>query len=170
MRLSALVFVLSLACSIYGSELSVRARNYTHSCGYFTSQRGDVELSYRDTTLPWGTSISVVTGWEGREGFPEKRFTWKDREELSAQATAPYTWTLKLSKVLHERTEACLRDSLNFVLKISVPGSQPRYENGGSPWGYYRIRLLEFGMGQCVSSDTDLPEFRPFTVETVERF
>ena len=52
----------------------------------------------------------------------------------------------------------------------SSPKQENRYIHGNTPWGYNRVRLLEKGLGQCVSGLQDLPEFEILSIETVERF
>jgi hypothetical protein len=110
-----------------------------------------------------------VSGWAGREGFPEKRFEWSDREENIARAKAPYTWTTTLKKTLHSRTEAVFRDTLNFVFKVSVPGRSPYFVNGGTPWGFYSSLVTENGLGRCVTGLDDLPEFKALEVKIIEK-
>lgn len=164
------IFALFLTTThLWGFDLKVLGRNYTFSCSHYTSVQGDVVLSFTDNSLPWGTTVSFVTGWEGREGFPESRFEWRDREEHLATAKAPYTWQLKLSKVLHQRSHASLKDTLNFVVKIQTPGRPDTYLNGGSPWGFFKTRLIENTPGQCVTGLEGLPELSSLAVESVRR-
>lgn len=170
MKLTLGIALLLSTTSLWASELKAVGRNYTFSCGHFTSVQGDLMLSYTDTALPWGSSVSFVTGWEGREGFPEKRFDWKDREEWIATATAPYTWTLKITKVLHERSHASFLDTLDFVVKVHVPERPDYFIHGNSPWGFFKVRLVEKEPGRCVSNEWDLPGFSPLPVETVDRY
>ena len=167
---SKLLLALFLSTTtLWGFELKVSGRNYTLSCQHFTSVQGDVLLNFTDTSLPWGSEVAFVTGWEGREGFPERRFDWTEREEWFATATAPYTWTLKLSKVLHERSHAHFKDTLNFAVKVISPGRTPYYLNGGSSWGFFKTRLVNQTPGRCVSGLDDLPEFKELIIETIRR-
>ncbi|MSP19515.1 MAG: hypothetical protein EXR74_08095 [Bdellovibrionales bacterium] len=168
MKLGAFLLVF-FTLSVLGSEIAVKGRDYTFSCGYFTSIQGDLSVAFTDTTLAWGTTVSLIAGWEGREGFPEKRFAWKERAEILAKSTAPFTWTADLTKVLHERSKAELKDTLNFVIKVTAPGRAPEYINGGSPWGYYRARLITNGPGRCVNNINDLPDYRSLVLETIDK-
>lgn len=164
-------FLLLVTSSVFtwGADISVMGRNYTRSCGYFTTVEADVIVTFKDFSLPWGSEVTLVSGWGGREGFPEKRFEWRDREEKLARATAPYTWTTNLKKTLHSRSEAVFRDTLNFVFKVSVPGRSPYFLNGGTPWGFYSSVIAENGPGDCVSGLENLPEFRAIEVKVIEK-
>ncbi|MFM8314349.1 MAG: hypothetical protein ACKOA8_08700 [Deltaproteobacteria bacterium] len=170
MKKMGLFVFLMMTVSTWAAELSVQGRNYTLSCGYFTSVQADLEVSFRDTTLPWGSSVTLISGWAGREGFPEKRYEWREKQETAAQATAPYLWTIKLHKVLHERTEANFRDTLNFVFKVSIPGRTPYFVNGGSSWGFYSTKINSKGLGPCVNGSEELPALSELEVETLQRF
>jgi hypothetical protein len=167
--LNLFLFLITFSVFSWGADISVKARNYTRSCVYFSTVEADITVSFRDTTLPWGSEITLVSGWAGREGFPEKRFEWSDREENIARAKAPYTWTTTLKKTLHSRTEAVFRDTLNFVFKVSVPGRSPYFVNGGTPWGFYSSLVTENGLGRCVTGLDDLPEFKALEVKIIEK-
>lgn len=169
MNLKLYLALILTATSSWAYEIKALGRNYTFSCGYFTSVQGDVVLSLKDTSLPWGTSVTFITGWEGREGFPEKRFDWRERKELLATATEPYTWSLKLTQVLHERSHADFRDTLDFVVKIKSPGQPDRYLNGDGNWGFFRAILVESEPGRCVTGLENLPDFIELPIETVHR-
>lgn len=168
-KLAFLIVLSTLPVFSWATNITVKSRNYTLSCGYFTSVQADVEVSFQDLSLPWGTEVTLVTGWAGRENFPEKRYEWKERKEFLTRATAPYTWATSIHKVLHNRSEANFRDTLNFVFRISSPGRAPYFVNGGSTWGFYSARLVENSPGRCVSGLNDLPSFLETTVETVTK-
>ncbi len=169
MNLKLFLTLILTATSSWAFDIQAQGRNYTFVCGYFTSVQGDVVLTFKDSTLPWGSSVVFITGWEGREGFPEKRFEWRERKELLAPATAPYTWSIKLTQVLHERSKAQFKDTLNWVIKVIIPGQPDRYLKGESPWGFYRVRLVENSPGRCVTGLDDLPNFSNLAIETVDR-
>lgn len=165
-KFAILGFFLTFCVFSRGSDITVFGRNYTFSCGYFTSVQADVKVTFHDMNLPEGSQVTLMTGWSGRQGFPETRFEWQEKETLMMKASSPQTWSATLTKVLHERTEAKFRDTLNFVFRVAVPGKQPFFLTGKNDETFYSVRLVENSPGRCVHGLDDLPEFAELVVQT----
>jgi len=154
------------------ASLSLKARGYTSSCAYYTQTSADLEVRYRDETLPWGSTVSVIYGFGGASPTTtgsSSRFEWTDRAELRAEANAPYTWSTRFSKVLHYRSNPKVVDSVQFVLRITYPSGKEEYIRGNdSVMGFYEASLPFVGQSPCLSVE-NWPAFMEQTLRTVSR-
>lgn len=131
---------------------------------------GDYDITFKDESLPWGTRVTLIYGWD-TDQWREKpeRKEWKYREEKAMKAVSPFTWSAQVSTTLHSRTEAEFKKGLDLVIKIEVPNERARYYNGGSAWGFFRTEVGNPSKTPCVDRDKKKPEFYERHLEIVTR-
>lgn len=139
-RLLRNVFALVLmfvSATAFAAETTAQARAVLRSCGYYSSQEVEVGLSYKNTTLPWGTSVELLYGWGGYEGSTV--FDWRNSTSIAAPATAPYTWGVTVTSQIAARSSPTFFEHIDFVWKVSLPDGSVFYEKGNnSTYGYYK--------------------------------
>ena len=170
MKLQLFALTLLVSTLGLGESLKVMGRDYTYSCGYFSSMVGDYDITFKDESLPWGTKVTLIYGWD-TEQWREKpeRKEWKYREEKVMKAVSPFTWSKQIETTLHSRTEAEFKKALNIVIKIEEPKQAVRYFNGGSPWGFFRTEVGNPSKAPCIDRDKKKPEFYDRRLEVVTR-
>ncbi len=165
----AIGIYLTLASALgLAAEVKVEGRDYSYSCGYFTSMVGDYRLYLRDTGLPWGTKVTTVTGWSGQVAYGSQ-FEWEHRREVPAQAVAPYVWRADVSGTLAQRSSPWRRTGLDFVFKVELPTGQVRWINGGDSWSFFKVGIGGSSAGNCIRHDDEKPGFRPIPYQTIRR-
>ena len=152
-------------------DLRVRGRDYVHSCGYFSAMNGDYEVTFSDRTLPWGTKVTVIYGWDvDYWNHPPKTVEWQYREEREMTAVAPFTWRADIATQLHARTNNQFKKALNLVIKLQIPNEPDRYFNGGSTWGFYQMEVGSTSPAPpCVGRDGKKPEYHECVLQIVKR-
>jgi len=161
---------LALVASVFGSaeELKVSGRDYVLSCGYFSSMQGEYDITFKDESLPWGTKVTLISGWDvERWGHPPTYRTWSYREEKEMKSVSPYTWSTRLEAQLHGRTTSEYRQALDMVVKVEVPNQAPKFYNGTSRWGYFQIEVGNTSKAPCVNRDGKKPEFADRLVKVI---
>jgi hypothetical protein len=147
-----------------GPGVSVYGRGYTDACQYYSRTEADLEISYRDEGLPWGTRVFVV------HGFGEEGSDWSDRAEIEAKAVGPYTWRAQVSKTLHFRSSQSRIESMQFVVRAVLPdGSEQYYRGGESTMGFFNTALPFAGSSPCLPSTGAKPAFTKLALRVVER-
>lgn len=141
-------------------------RVYVNSCGYYSSVLADHRLTYRNDTLPWGTSVDLVYGYGGKSS--NQPFHWEFGGEMAVPAVSPFVWSVDLSHVVQARSSPIFIDSLKFVLRVELPNGDVFYEKGSnSELGYYRARI---GEGHCVGGEMNgLPPLQSVELEAVHQ-
>jgi len=133
-----------------------------------------VGVSYRNYTLPWGTSVALVYGWGGTSwghGNPSTRFDWANTQTVAVSASAPYTWSATVTSIISTRSGSWLYDELDFVWKVTLPNGFTFYEKGnGSTWGYYAAGLSAVQERPCVNDSNFIGTPTPLVVTSVEKW
>ncbi|MFP2928139.1 hypothetical protein ACLESO_23650 [Pyxidicoccus sp. 3LG] len=166
----ALLAALSVSTSAMASETWVDGRAVLHACVYAYSYEAEVSLSYRNYTLPWGTSVYLIYGWGGiSNNVP---MDWDNTQTLTVSASAPYTWSATVRSIFSNRTTPQNRyDHVDFVWKVVLPNGFTFYEKGnGSTWGYYSAALSGITDRPCSSDGSFIGPMFPLTVTSVEKW
>lgn len=160
--------LLSASSAALAAETWAQGRVVLHSCVYASSYEAEVGLSYRNYTLPWGTSVSLVYGWSGSDnGIP---FDWDNTQTVVVSASAPYTWSATVRSQLSSRSSPKYYTDINFVWKVVLPNGYEFYEKGnGSTWGYYSASLSEVPR-PCTSDSSFIGDPWPLPVISVEKW
>jgi hypothetical protein len=164
--LAAVLFVSSTALA---SETWAEGRKVLHSCVYASSYEVEVSLSYRNYTLPWGTSVFLIYGWGGNvtNGSP---FDWENTQTLTVSASAPYTWSTTVRATTATRSSPKYYEHLDFVWKVVLPNGTEFYEKGNaSTWGYYAADVSQMP-APCVSDSNFIGTPQALTVTSVVKW
>lgn len=152
-------------------EVQVWSRGYISSCGYYSGTFEDFDITFRDSALPWGTTVTAVIGFAGYDalgGGSTRPFDWDRNREVRMEGTSPFTWTGSVSDQLHSRTSARFLTSMKFVFRVHTPGAPAYYVNGGSSWGSFAVSTAVHG-SPCVDSSTGLPEKKQKEVRIIKK-
>lgn len=175
LTISILLLTVLASGSALAAEVSGKSRTFTYSCGYFSSQVSDVEISYHNPDLEWGVIVQMIYGYEGvdvRGGGDDVRrvrIEWQRESRDVVVASAPYTWTAKMQVPVHYRSSSTFYDTLNFVYRLIHPDGRIEFDNGtDAPWGFYKLKLA--GNGGCYDQTNPLPEFQPAEITTTARY
>ncbi len=134
-------------------------RDYVYSCGYFSSMVGDYDVTFEDTSLPWGTKVTLIYGWDIEYwNHPPKHKTWSYREEKEMKPIAPYKWAVSLETQLHGRTSGEFKQGLDLVVKLEIPGRPAYFYNGGSRMGYFTTEVGNTSKTPCIGRDKKKPD------------
>jgi hypothetical protein len=169
------VFALVLLCvsaTAFAGETSARARAVTYSCMYYSAQAVEVELSYLNYDLPWGTSVILTYGWGGHVsgGNGSTPVDWENTTSVNAPATAPYTWGATVRSNIAERSSPKYYDRIDFVWEVHLPDGSVFYEKGNtSTWGYYAGDFSHVS-NACTSTGTFNTELASIPVTSVEKW
>ncbi|AKQ67896.1 hypothetical protein A176_004808 [Myxococcus hansupus] len=165
--LSLLVFL--MASSATAAETWVQGRKVLHACVYAHSYEAEVNLSYRNHDLPWGTSVFLIYGWGGQNNFVP--YDWENEQTLEVFASAPWTWSTTVHGITSTRTTPKWAEHLDFVWKVVLPNGHVFYEKGNhSTWGYYAANLNTVGEIPCTSDGNFVGPTYPLTVTSVEKW
>jgi len=154
------------------SELSVKARAYTVSCAYYSNITSDLAITYHNELLPWGSHVFFQVGWGGKRwvnspSLHETSFTWEEISSLEMKAIAPNTWSVQLTKGLHDRTEGAIRTEMDFVVRVQLPSGQAYWDKPGRGNTSYYVVALPAGQ-KCVGDDADLPPMQDMVIRNVQ--
>jgi len=163
--------MLASSFGMAGDELKVMGRDYVYSCGYFSAMVGDYDVTFEDTTLPWGTKVTLIYGWDVEYwNHPPKYKSWSYREEKEMKSIAPYKWAVSLETQLHGRTSNEYKQALDLVVKLEIPGRPaPVYYNGGTKWGYFQTEVGNTSKAPCVDRDKKKPEMYQRLLKVVNK-
>jgi hypothetical protein len=161
--------LLFTSSSALASETWAEGRKVLHSCIYASSYEAEVTLSYRNYTLPWGTSVSLIYGWGGTvlNGGP---FDWENTQTLAVSASAPYTWSATVRGTTSTRSSPKYYEHIDFVWKVVLPNGTEFYEKGnGSTWGYYAADVNNMP-APCVSDSNFIGTPQPLTITSIVKW
>lgn len=145
-------------------EVAVLGRGYTDACGYYHRTEADFEILHRNPALPWGTRVFVIYGFGTDDG------DWLDREEAEAKSVGPALWGAKISKTLHFRSRTDRVESMQFVLRVRLPGGEEYYIKGSeSLLGFMEARFKFVGNSPCLVRNSAKPNLSSIVVRTVDR-
>ena len=165
--LALLVFFMS--STALASETWVQGRAVLHACVYASSYEAQLELNYRNYSLPWGTSVYLIHGWGGLNSFVP--FDWENTQTIEVSASAPYTWSTTVTSIISNRTSPKWYEHFDFVWKVVLPNGHEFYEKGnGSTWGYYAASLLDITERPCTSDGNFVGPFYPLSVTSIEKW
>ncbi|WP_164000333.1 hypothetical protein [Pyxidicoccus caerfyrddinensis] len=165
--LALLLFFVS--SSAMASEQWVQGRVVLHSCVYASSYEAELNLSYRNYTLPWGTSVYLIHGWGGLDNFVP--FDWDNTQTLAVSASAPWTWSITVRSNISNRSSPKWYEHFDYVWKVVLPNGTEFYEKGnGSTWGYYAANLSDVTQRPCTSDGNFVGPTYPLTVTSVEKW
>ena len=169
MKVLGLLTAFVLAQSAHAADIAVKGRSY-NDCGYPTAVQGDAEVTYKNTELPWGSRVFLVSGLSGTENvfvdgtYVTRALDWRDRQEEELSSTSAWTWSGQRHAELAFRGRNYLFDAVQFVIRVVLPNGESFYDNGGqSRWGYYQA---EFPARQCAENE---PGLQPLEVRVVNR-
>lgn len=143
--------------------VEVWTRAYHNSCGYYTTTNADFDVTYRETNLPWGTKVTLVSGLAGRDSFREVH--WQLQNEIDMPAVASNTWRARRSSTLTTRGAPENYSALEFVIKVTEPGKEPRYISTTTGTGFLRVKFKTTDI-KCAEGSS-LPNFLPTNIEPV---
>lgn len=152
---SALRKVLALALffastSAVAIEQWADGRAVLHACVYAHSYEAEIRMSYRNYTLPWGTSVYLIHGWGGLDNGVA--ITWDNTQTVAVPASSPWTWTVTVRSIISTRTTPKWYEHFDYVWKVVLPNGTEFYEKGnGSTYGYYSANLLDITSRPCTS-------------------
>ncbi|MFP2904639.1 hypothetical protein ACLESD_06190 [Pyxidicoccus sp. 3LFB2] len=167
--------VMLVSVTAFAGETRARARGVTYSCMYYSAQEAEVELSYVNTGLPWGTSVTLIYGWGGSVspggGAPPYLVDWENTTATDAPATAPYTWgTTVKGQTASRGSPSKSYNRLDFVWEVHLPDGSVFYEKGNnSTWGYYLADVSSVPK-PCTSTGGFNTELQPVPVTSVEKW
>jgi len=167
-RKAFLVFFF-LSLPAMAADIQVWGRQFTNSCSYYTLTWGDYDLTFRDTTLPWGTKVTAVVAFAGNRmvnGVPQL-FSWDRSRYISMEAASAFTWRARKSEELHSRSHDTTFTRLQFIFKVEAPGRAAYFVNGGSSWGHYEVDLTRTTI-PCVTSGGELPRMVQFPISVID--
>lgn len=153
-------------------QIDVFGRSYVNSCGYYSNESADLSINFTNRMLPWGTKVTVVSGWRGYDlkfisgPVQEQWFEWAYRSEQEAKAVAPYQWRAEISRTLHDRSSTQQLTALQFSIQVEEPGKAP-VNYPLINWAFYEAAVGGNGNSPCVSGE--LPPFRLLSHRIVER-
>ncbi len=150
--------------------LKVMGREYVYSCGYFSAMVGDYDVTFKDESLPWGTKLTLIYGWNVEKwGHPPQNKEWMYREEVEMKSVSPFNWSTQIEATLHARTSSEYRNGLNLVVKVEVPNRGVRYYNGGSELGFFQTEVGAPGKAPCINRDNVKPDFSERHLKVITR-
>jgi hypothetical protein len=121
------------------------------SNGFCWNDHYDIHVDYKNTQLPWGTSVSLhrgISGWSNNSDLPQggSWFDWWWTKDVGASSIAGWTWRANdvLTRSI-ELSEGQIKTSFDFVIQIRLPDGKQIWDNGGSNYGFYRVDLESFG-------------------------
>ncbi|MFP2904589.1 hypothetical protein ACLESD_05940 [Pyxidicoccus sp. 3LFB2] len=169
------VALLLVSSSALASETWGHGRRILRQCDYAFDYMAEAALSYRNYTLPWGTSVQLVYGWGGAywsqmdpTNIP---IEWANTQTVNAPASAPYTWSATVSSVVSERNEFWYYNQVQFVWKVTLPNGNVFYEKGnGSTWGYYSANVSGIQQSPCVNDSVFIGPSTPLPITSVEKW
>ncbi|WP_164016469.1 hypothetical protein [Pyxidicoccus trucidator] len=171
LRNALALVLLFVSSSALASETFVQGRMALRACEYASSYEAEVGLSYRNYTLPWGTSVYLVYGWGGSAKDGSNPFDWANTQTLAVSASAPYTWSTTVRETTSTRSGSTLLTHIDFVWKVVLPNGYEFYEKGnGSTWGYYTANLSQIQESPCASSPNFPSTPTSLTVTSVEKW
>jgi hypothetical protein len=151
------VSLLFASSSALASETWAQGRKVLSSCDYAYAYSVEVTLSYKNDTLPSGSSVFLVYGWDGGylnyDGQNRPPFDWDFRQTVAATSSGPFTWSGTVSAVTSTRTGTLYYSNLDFVWKVVRPDGSEFYDKGNaSTWGYYAAVLDGTMQAPCTYS------------------
>ncbi len=168
MRKAFLTF-LFLSLPAMAADIQVWGRQFTNSCSYYTLTWGDYDLTFRDTSLPWGTKVTAVVAFAGYKTSNGQKygFSWDRDRSIPMQAVSAHTWRARKSETLHSRGHDFNFTALQFIFKVESPGRAAYFVNGGSSWGHFEVDLTA-GTNPCVTGGGDIPQMRRLPIRVVD--
>ncbi|WP_426750386.1 hypothetical protein [Myxococcus sp. Y35] len=168
-RKALTLLVFFMASSASAAEMWAEGRSVLHACDYGYAYEAQVNLSYRNYDLPWGTSVYLIYGWGGLDSFVP--FDWENEQTIEVFASAPWTWSTTVTSITSNRTSPKWYEHLDHVWKVVLPNGHVFYEKGNSStWGYYSASLLSIAERPCTSNGDFVGPMYPLTVTTVEKW
>ncbi len=108
--------------------------------GYYSSTMGDFAITYKNLSLPWGTTVILKFGFKQDNHY--QIADWVDQDSMQMQAVAPYTWEGKFERQIASRGGP-RKTHLQFVAQILLPNDQILYDKGSdTPLGYYQTEAV----------------------------
>ena len=140
MALGGIVLLVSVGVSggAFAAEIKSEGQVYSGTqCQYFSTNLGVLRFSYADGNLPWGTRLRVRYGFEDAFAGMPAQATWNAIGEIEMQAVAPYTWSATTDAIEVASRGTFSFSKVEFVFEVIAPDGAARFDNGGSPTGYY---------------------------------
>lgn len=149
------------------SSTEVWVRAYHTRCSSYDSTLADFDVTFHDSTLPWGTKVKLVSGLAGNEvssqGFRD--FHWDSSVEQEMHALSAHTWQARRSVTLANRSNPKHYSALEYVLKIEEPGKDSYYSTI-SNGDYWRTATVTNNL-HCASGGV-LPAFQKVEVQAAK--
>ena len=158
--LISIPLLLSATGASFASEVGFKAELQRFSCGYYTNTTGQFDIDYVNKSLPAGSSVRVLYGWETRSYDPTTLTPEHERWQtlrpgapgeapplsVEMRETAPVTWHSSLEEVLHSRgSSQPVLDGMDLIIEIVAGDGSTMVDRGSEDSaGYYRISWSEF--------------------------
>ncbi|MCP3098818.1 hypothetical protein LZ198_08010 [Myxococcus sp. K15C18031901] len=163
------VGLLLVSSSALASEQWADGRAVLHSCVYASSYEAEVRMSYRNFTLPWGTSVYLIHGWGGMSNGVA--IDWDNTQTVEAPASAPWTWTTTVRSTISTRSGTKWYTHFDYVWKVVLPDGNVFYEKGnGSTFGYYSANLQDITERPCTSDSSFIGAPFALTITSIEKW
>jgi len=150
--------LLSVSSSALASETWAEGRKVLRSCEYGSAYEVEVTVSYKNDTLPSGSSVFLVYGWDGGylnyDGQNRPPFDWLGQQTVQATAgAAPFTWSATVRGVTSTRTGQQYFENLDYIWKVVRPDGTVLWDKGNNPTALgYHAAILQGMPAPCAYS------------------
>lgn len=171
---SALFFAVQMLASLSQASTSlVENRTYFQSCGYYSRTMTDFKIQYTNPLISPHSKVVLIHALSGvvHQGVGSTPVEWFGRTEtLMEPSTSPSnTWTLEISRTVHERTSPYDFSQLVFVFKIVDENNNETWDIGSpKPWSFYQSNVNREYV-QCSSTYPVTFEYKLMPVKVIER-
>lgn len=131
MRALAFLILTTLGVQSYALDLKLEGITYSWSCGYYSAADGNFAVSFKDSSLPWGTRVYLhygMGGYDRNNGrLLEMPYSWRNSKTVEMKAYAPYEWATQFITRVAERASFAHK-YLDFAVDVVYPdGGRVRY-------------------------------------------
>jgi len=108
-----------------------------------------MDVDYENHSLPWGVELSLWRGMAGEEwcGGCEPpyhgTFDWEYHQVDAMKPSGPWQWSVRTEAHGYADDAGGKFTAMKYVVRIRMPDGSIRWDNGGSPWGYYQLWVPE---------------------------
>jgi hypothetical protein len=156
----ALLGVLSTTSAV--AAVQIEGKTVPCCSGYWSRTDAVWRISYVNADLPWGTTVLVRHGLQRSWGEAASE-DWTAIDTMQAVPTAPYTWSVTVSREVASRGGPA-GTALQFAVMLIYPDGSVAWDKGSSSaFGYYEAATVA-----CRAS-TNSDDFCAGVVEAVVR-
>ena len=151
--------------SLFITHVQVEGRSFSHSCSYYSNTETELTIFFRPDPTDYGTRVFLEYGWAGEDLASHQPFEWSERSESELEPMERGLWTLRLNKVISERSSPIRTKSLNFIFRIEQPGKKPYTVGGVEKTDSYIVSVIPTESASCVNAGSPLPSFQELVVQ-----